>query len=101
MVLYYLTLGPLPALTIISLLRVIRVHWLRAWPVEPDSPRSNCSSSTVMAWVPQKADSESRVLEYWRVIRECSWDQLLWKEKEISRIGLREKLSCNVISVKA
>lgn len=101
MVLYYLTLRPLPALTITSLLRVIRMHWLRAWPVEPDSPSSNCSSSTVMAWVPQKADSESRVLEYWRVIRECSWDQLLWKEKEISRIGLREKLSCNVISVKA
>lgn len=54
----------LQALTIIPLLRVIRMHWLRAWLVEPDGPSSNCSSSTVMAWVPQEADSESRVLEH-------------------------------------
>lgn len=56
--------------------------------------------STVMLWVLQEADSESRVLECWRVIRECSWNQLLWKEKEISRTGLRES-SCSAISVKA
>lgn len=54
-----------------------------------------------MVWVLQEADSESRVLECWRVIRECSWDHLLWKEKEINRTGLRKRLSCSVISVKA
>lgn len=77
------------------------VHWLRTWPMELDSPSSNCGPRTVMLWVLQEADSESRVLECWRVIRECSWNQLLWKEKEISRTGLREKLSCRAISVKA
>ena len=77
------------------------MRWLRTWPMEPDGLSSNCGSRTVVLWVLQEADSESRVLERWRVIRECTWDQLLWKEKEISRTGLRKTLSCSVISVKA
>lgn len=43
----------------------------------------------------------SQGFECRRFIRECSWHQLPWKIKEISRIGQREKLSSNVVSTKA
>ena len=45
-------------------------------------------------------------LQRWRLtcrrfIRNCSWCQYLWKEKEESRNTQKEKLGCSVASVKA
>ena len=49
----------------------------------------------VAAWVPWEAYSDIWGIQRFvcrKFIRECSWDQPLWKGRKGSRIGLREKL---------
>ena len=50
------------------------------------------------AKIPWEADSETE-MGYSRFIRACSWDQYMWKRREGSRIGQKEKSGYNKVSV--
>lgn len=52
-----------------------------------------------MGWVPSEAHS---VVEFsMQNIKECPWDQHLWKEGERSRFGQRKKMRCDAVPMTA